>query len=336
LDADYPENGVLIPRRNTTGLSGQNLSGITSSADGTRLAVIVHQHSTGDVWTSTDGGATWTDQTGSRTVVSDPVFEYLASSADGTKLAATEFNDNSAMTTSAILTSSDGGVTWIDDTAGTSTAGDFFWTIASSADGTKLAVVDTNYGDIWTSTLSPALTTSAASSLAESSGATLNGNIDDVGVASSTVRGFVYGTDNSYGATTTENGSFGTGSFTADLSSLSCNTTYHFAAYANNGYLGYGNDETFTTSACPSNGAPAGLLGGGGGGGGSVAVALPNNGSEAATTTSASTTPVTATSTAPTTQTNPSGTTEQLVSLYTALLQLLQQELSLLRAMRGN
>jgi hypothetical protein len=172
--------------------------------------------------------------------------------------------------------------------------------------------------------------------------ATLNGSITDVGLnGTSTTEGFVYGATTAYGATTTTSGSFGIGSFDAAISLLTCNTTYHFAAYATNGYFGYGNDETFTTSACPaaapapSNGAPVGLLSGGGGGGGSIAVALPDNGSEAATTTSASTTPVTATSTNPTTQTNPSGTTAQIVSLYTALLQLLQQELSLLMAARG-
>ena len=86
---------------------------------------------------------------------------------------------------------------------------------------------------------------------------TLNGSIDAVGNDNPTSRGFVYGPETSYGATTTEFGSFGNGSFTAGIVSLVCNTAYHFAAYATNGYLGYGSDQTFTTSACPVS-APSG------------------------------------------------------------------------------
>jgi hypothetical protein len=66
-----------------------------------------------------------------------------------------------------------------------------------------------------------------------------------------------------------------------------------------------------------------------GGGDGSVAVALPNNGSEAATTTMTTT----AYTTPPMPTVAPANI--ELVSLYMALLQLLQQELSLLTSMRG-
>jgi hypothetical protein len=92
----------------------------------------------------------------------------------------------------------------------------------------------------------PVLTTSAASSLT-ATGATLNGSIASTGGANATVRGFVYGATTAYGATTTESGSFSTGSFTADISSLTCNTTYHFASYATNtASTGYGSDQSFT------------------------------------------------------------------------------------------
>lgn len=112
------------------------------------------------------------------------------------------------------------------------------------------------------------VTTQAATSISQTS-VTLNGTITDVGTTSPSVRGFVYGADTTYGATTTDSaGPFSAGPFTASVSSLTCNTAYHFAAYATstNG-VGYGSDVSFITSACPvvSSG------GGGGGGGGPVA-----------------------------------------------------------------
>ena len=100
----------------------------------------------------------------------------------------------------------------------------------------------------------------AASSLGATS-ATLNGSIGDIG--NGTTRGFVYGTNTSYGATTTESGSFVTGSFAAGASSLTCNTAYHFAAYATNGYLSYGGDNTLTTSARPTSGGGGMIVGSG-------------------------------------------------------------------------
>jgi hypothetical protein len=97
----------------------------------------------------------------------------------------------------------------------------------------------------------PALSTSAASSLAQTS-VTGNGNILSIGEASPTVRGFVYGASTSYGATTTENGAFSTGAFTGSITGLACGTLYHYASYATNtAGTGYGDDTTFTTSACP-------------------------------------------------------------------------------------
>ncbi len=87
--------------------------------------------------------------------------------------------------------------------------------------------------------------------------AEVSGTITDTGGSPSTTRGFVYGKTLSYGATTTENGSFSAGSFSEVLTGLMCATTYHYAAYAiNEKGVGYGADDMFTTSACPSNSAP--------------------------------------------------------------------------------
>jgi hypothetical protein len=77
--------------------------------------------------TSTDGGVTWTQQTGS----GQRTWQSIASSADGnTLIAGTSGGD--------IYVSTDGGLTWTDQTApGAGT----WYAVASSADGTTLAAV---------------------------------------------------------------------------------------------------------------------------------------------------------------------------------------------------
>jgi peptidoglycan hydrolase-like protein with peptidoglycan-binding domain len=112
------------------------------------------------------------------------------------------------------------------------------------------------------------VTTQAASSIGQTS-AILNGTITDIGTTSPAVRGFVYGADATYGATTTDSaGPFSAGAFSTTVPDLTCSTSYHFSAYATstNG-IGYGADTTFSTGACSTGG------GGGGGGGGNGPVA---------------------------------------------------------------
>jgi hypothetical protein len=118
-----------------TNLTGdqKSWSSITSSADGTKLAAGVIS---GSIYTSTDSGTTWTEQTaaGSR------YWYSITSSADGTKLAAVAYGGS-------IYTSGDFGTTWTEQTA----AGTRSWySITSSADGTKLAAVAYG-GSIYTS-----------------------------------------------------------------------------------------------------------------------------------------------------------------------------------------
>lgn len=98
-----------------------------------KLAAVVNG---GDIWTSADGGATWTD----RTAPGSLSWFSIASSADGSRLAAVELGGD-------IWTSTDGGTSWTDQAA----AGARRWnSIASSADGSKLAAVVRN-DNIWTS-----------------------------------------------------------------------------------------------------------------------------------------------------------------------------------------
>jgi hypothetical protein len=148
--------------------SGRNWNSITSSADGTRLAATV---SSGQIYTSTDSGVTWTPRDSARGWTS------ISSSADGIKLVATVSNGLNG----GIYTSTDSGVSWTSRTSGpwtavvssgdgakqaasygfssaiyTSSDSGVTWTarpisgshawksIASSADGTKLAAVANN------------------------------------------------------------------------------------------------------------------------------------------------------------------------------------------------
>ena len=67
--------------------------------------------------------------------------------------------------------------------------------------------------------------------------ATLNATIVSNQAASSTVRGFIYGTDTTFSTgTTTETGTFNPGIFTASISGLTCGTVYHVKAYAMNSF----------------------------------------------------------------------------------------------------
>ena len=121
---------------------------ITCSADGTKLAALVSfpspniETSYPDinfscVFTSADGGVTWTSRTG--LMSSD--WECITSSADGTKLAAGVLNE-------CVYTSSDSGATW----ASCPCSGSRHWrSITSSADGTKLAAVPNPGNYIFTS-----------------------------------------------------------------------------------------------------------------------------------------------------------------------------------------
>lgn len=102
-------------------LSGANWDGIASSADGLRLAAVSR---TGDIVTSTDGGATWTQRRSGTERWRD-----VASSADGQRLIV-------ARDGGTLEISTDGGATW------TPSATSRQWIyVASSADGQVLAAI---------------------------------------------------------------------------------------------------------------------------------------------------------------------------------------------------
>ncbi len=112
-------------------------SAMASSADGTKLIASTYG-TAGHIYTSTDSGMNWTQQTGSPLV---NVRHTATSSADGTKLAM-------AANGGYIYTSSDSGVTWTQQTS----AGSHTWEpMASSADGTILVAGDAAPGYLYTS-----------------------------------------------------------------------------------------------------------------------------------------------------------------------------------------
>jgi hypothetical protein len=101
----------------------------------------------------------------------------------------------------------------------------------------------------------PVLTTSPASAINQTT-ATLGGSITDTGGANVTERGFNYGLTTAYGSNIAQTtGPFTAVPFSADISNLVCNTTYHFRSYAiNSAGTGVSSDASFTTAACTPTG----------------------------------------------------------------------------------
>ena len=107
---------------------------IALSADGLYIAAVDGPDalSSGEIWTSSDGGKTWID----RKSDGQRFWMTIASSADGLRLAAA---DRGAIEGGNIVTSDDGGKTWTERKS----AGKGEWrAIASNADGLRLAAAD--------------------------------------------------------------------------------------------------------------------------------------------------------------------------------------------------
>jgi hypothetical protein len=147
LDGYESKSVVSQPRTIETplfALPSVNWSKVASSSDGTKLAAIAGDHT---IWASSDSGANWVQRNGSGITSNGQVipsgsrnWDKVASSEDGTKLAAILYNGN-------VWTSSDSGITWTERPA----SGARYWSdIASSSDGTKLVAL-AYPGGIWTS-----------------------------------------------------------------------------------------------------------------------------------------------------------------------------------------
>jgi hypothetical protein len=246
---------------------------------------------TDNIYSSTDNGATWTEHTG-QTPYS---WSTLQLSPDATKLFASSYANNCTVyvstnlgatwtslgiqndctnmgisadgqvllfadQTNALFTSLDGGVT---HAAVVNPIGLNFGVLAVSQDGSRMLAGDATSPYLWVRYSTPTVTTQSASAVGQTT-ATLNGTVTDTGGGAIYTRGFVYGTTASYGATTTEAGSFTLGAYTAAATTLTCNTLYYTRAYASNSFgTGYGSEVTFTTSACADDGGGGGEDAGG-------------------------------------------------------------------------
>jgi hypothetical protein len=140
----------------------QSWMSIASSADGTKLVAVDEFDSVwytlmGAVYTSSNGGTNWTSLT------TTPILNWtsVASSTNGVNLAAAASNPaGSGFSAGVIYTSTNSGASWQ-----LSYAPDSGWrSVVSSADGTKLAAVNTTavYTYAAPSTNAPALNISAA------------------------------------------------------------------------------------------------------------------------------------------------------------------------------
>jgi phosphodiesterase/alkaline phosphatase D-like protein len=97
---------------------------------------------------------------------------------------------------------------------------------------------------------SPVATTGNATNIKTTS-ATLRGSLVDLGSAANVSVSFEWGLTPSYGNETTAEPKTETGKYSADLSGLAPNTTYHFRAKAVGDDIAYGADAQFTTDAVP-------------------------------------------------------------------------------------
>ncbi len=137
--------------------------------------------------------------------------------------------------------------------------GPFYFELGGLASGTTYyykakAVGDgTSYGaemSFTTLTTPPSVTTNDASNLATTS-ARLNGDLTSLGTAGNVDVSFEWGLTTSYGSETAPEPKAVTGTYGADLSGLSPNTTYHFRAKAIGQGTAYGADMQFTTGTTP-------------------------------------------------------------------------------------
>jgi phosphodiesterase/alkaline phosphatase D-like protein len=126
--------------------------------------------------------------------------------------------------------------------------------VSPASDSTGLPLYDwgVTFDEPITLATLPTVATSAVTATSTMA-ATLNGSITSNGNASSTIRGFAWGTNSGLSggdtATTTELGTFDIGSFTKALTGLTPNIAYYFRAYAvNSAGTSTGSISSFSTT----------------------------------------------------------------------------------------
>ena len=105
-----------------------------------------------------------------------------------------------------------------------------------------------NYGaDMTFTTLEPPTVETSAATGVTNNAATLNGNLLDLGTADNITVSFEYGLTTDYGNTTPAQVMDATGTFSANITGLSPETTYYFRTIAVGDGTSYGDNKTFTT-----------------------------------------------------------------------------------------
>ena len=137
------DSGVTWVNRTSSlpAMNTQNFASVASSADGSHLIASSIQHSgslDGDIYTSSDYGATWVN----RTNTAAQFWYVVTSNSSGTRLATGSCGADGSG--ASIWISTDSGATWVEQT---STPRKFWSGLVSSSDGVKLAGIS---GGTWT------------------------------------------------------------------------------------------------------------------------------------------------------------------------------------------
>jgi phosphodiesterase/alkaline phosphatase D-like protein len=123
----------------------------------------------------------------------------------------------------------------------------YYFRAKADGDGSPVYGVEKSFTVL---TAPPSLTTCSATQV-HSNTATLNGTLDGLGTASIVNVYFEWGTSASYGNQTVAQPKNATGGFSAGLTGLAPNTTYHFRVKAVGDRIVYGADMVFTTGSTP-------------------------------------------------------------------------------------
>lgn len=184
--------------------------------------------------------------------------------------AAAAAGDNTTITTrvqysvSGYPTSYTDGTTGIDWTASTSgqitslTNGvTYYFSAFSKAVNGPYTQYSTAYAQATAMPVAVATVTTDNATSVEEDTATIGGNITDLrGAGNCTSRGVEYDTNSGtpYAHTSSESGSYGTGAFSFNVSSLTNGTLYYYRAFAvNTNGTGYGTEKTFLTKPLQSS-----------------------------------------------------------------------------------
>ncbi len=138
------------------GAHAQGWNAVASDETGNRLvAVLGSSTPTGDIWTSSNAGLTWINQTsatGRNPTAHNQYWYAVASDATGMKLVAASSAYGGPTYKGDLWTSSNGGLTWVNQTSAGAAHNKYWFSVASDATGTNLVAVEQSGGGIWTST----------------------------------------------------------------------------------------------------------------------------------------------------------------------------------------